>query len=130
MVQLTRTDATRERLLRRKAELEAAIARGAEEVVELTSSEADEMLSQHIADLSTALELTEQAVGNREAARAELEQVEIALERLDRGTYGKCEDCGRRIAAERLEALPSARRCIDCARAQERARRLHRAAAR
>lgn len=125
MIQLARHDATRERLLQREAELEDAIVRDAEEVVELTSSEADEMLSQHMADLSSALELTEQAVNNRETARVELEQVELALERVREGTYGKCEDCGRRIAAERLEALPTARRCIECERANDHAKRLH-----
>jgi DnaK suppressor protein len=45
--------------------------------------------------------------------RSELEEVEIALGKLDDGTYGACETCGQPIAAARLEAMPQARFCID-----------------
>src|SRR3954453_1426912 len=48
-------------------------------------------------------------------ARAQLEEVDAALARLDAGTYGHCEVCGGAIAAGRLEARPTARRCIGCA---------------
>ncbi len=50
--------------------------------------------------------------------RAELSEVEAALNRLDVGTYGRCEICGSEIAADRLEAMPAARLCLaDQARA-------------
>ena len=52
----------------------------------------------------------------RERSRAELERVEAALRRLNEGTYGTCESCGNPIAPERLEAIPWAATCIDCAR--------------
>jgi RNA polymerase-binding transcription factor DksA len=39
-----------------------------------------------------------------------------ALTRIDRGTFGRCEDCGKPIARARLDALPYARHCIACAR--------------
>jgi DnaK suppressor protein len=52
----------------------------------------------------------------REHERAQLTLVEEALARLDDGTYGACRSCGRPIAAERLEAIPWAATCIDCAR--------------
>jgi DnaK suppressor protein len=42
------------------------------------------------------------------------EQVERALERLQVGLYGYCEDCGRRIPQERLRFRPEATRCVDC----------------
>lgn len=45
--------------------------------------------------------------------RAELEEVERALAKLDDGTYGICETCGEQISAARLEAMPAARFCID-----------------
>lgn len=38
-----------------------------------------------------------------------------ALERLDRGTYGRCENCGQDIIAERLETIPYTRYCTPCA---------------
>ena len=53
----------------------------------------------------------------RDRERAQLRQVEDALERLVAGTFGACRSCGRPIGAERLEAIPWAALCIDCARA-------------
>lgn len=44
-----------------------------------------------------------------------LEDVERAIGKLDQGTYGLCESCGRQIDPVRLEAMPAARYCIDCA---------------
>jgi RNA polymerase-binding protein DksA len=50
----------------------------------------------------------------RDRADHQLVLVDEALGRLDAGTYGTCVRCGAEIAAERLEALPWAARCIDC----------------
>jgi DnaK suppressor protein len=49
------------------------------------------------------------------AARQRITEVDDALRRIDAGTYGRCEQCGRPIAADRLAARPFARRCIACA---------------
>jgi DnaK suppressor protein len=49
------------------------------------------------------------------SARSELRQIQRALERLDVGTYGLCEKCGARIAAERLRAVRYAVHCQHCA---------------
>ena len=46
--------------------------------------------------------------------QALLTEVESALERIDKGTYGKCVDCGRPIPEKRLEALPWAARDVKC----------------
>jgi DnaK suppressor protein len=43
----------------------------------------------------------------------QLGDVERALAKLDEGTYGRCETCGKEIAEARLEAMPAARYCID-----------------
>lgn len=48
-------------------------------------------------------------------ARRDLDELDAAERRLDAGTYGICEKCGGPISPERLDALPAARRCIDCA---------------
>ncbi len=45
-----------------------------------------------------------------------LEEIDRALKRIDDGSYGKCANCGNDIPAERLEAIPYAEYCIDCAR--------------
>jgi RNA polymerase-binding transcription factor len=48
------------------------------------------------------------------ALRSNLHDVDRALAKIDAGTYGTCERCGRAIADERLEAIPWAMLCIDC----------------
>lgn len=52
-------------------------------------------------------------------ARRILEQVDDALRRMDRGSYGRCERCGRWIEFERLEAVPYATLCLDDKRREE-----------
>ncbi len=44
-----------------------------------------------------------------------LKAVEAALARMEQGTYGVCEKCGGSITGARLEAMPTATRCINCA---------------
>jgi RNA polymerase-binding transcription factor DksA len=46
-----------------------------------------------------------------------LKDVEHALAKFDKDTYGTCENCGEPIATARLEAKPGARLCINCAAA-------------
>jgi RNA polymerase-binding transcription factor len=48
-------------------------------------------------------------------ARDELLRLDLAAERVKDGTYGRCERCGGMIGDGRLEALPAAVTCIDCA---------------
>jgi RNA polymerase-binding transcription factor DksA len=43
-----------------------------------------------------------------------LSEILAALDRIEKGTFGRCENCGRAISHERLEALPYARYCITC----------------
>jgi DnaK suppressor protein len=50
-------------------------------------------------------------------AEQHLTDLDHALSRLDQGSYGRCERCGRPIAAARLAARPAARTCIRCASA-------------
>lgn len=47
-------------------------------------------------------------------------QILNAIQRLDNGSYGICEDCGRAIDKERLEIIPEATACVDCQRLNER----------
>jgi len=51
----------------------------------------------------------------RDHEKSQLAQVEAALTALDAGTYGTCRSCGNAIGAARLEAIPWAHLCIDCA---------------
>lgn len=52
------------------------------------------------------------ALENR--TRQEIAAVEHALEKIKKGTYGLCDNCGKKIAPERLEALPQASLCLSC----------------
>ena len=47
--------------------------------------------------------------------RETLLEIDAALGKLEDGTYGRCESCGRDIAEDRLEAMPAARLCMACA---------------
>jgi DnaK suppressor protein len=53
-------------------------------------------------------------------ARDHLADLDRALERLERGDYGRCEGCGEPIPAERLEVRPAASTCVRCAAARPR----------
>ena len=76
----------------------------------------------HMADDAT--EVFEQAknLALRQTLERQLEQVERALERFERGTYGYCLDCGEEIDSARLKAIPSVSLCIDCMQRRERRR--------
>lgn len=54
-------------------------------------------------------------IGVADALEAKRVEVVRALEKLDEGSYGECDSCGDRIAAERLEALPWSGLCVKCA---------------
>ncbi|MCA1839348.1 MAG: TraR/DksA C4-type zinc finger protein [Actinobacteria bacterium] len=54
--------------------------------------------------------------------RQRLEDTRAAIGRLEKGTYGICESCGKDIAPERLEAVPTASLCIDCKQKADKAR--------
>jgi DnaK suppressor protein len=47
-------------------------------------------------------------------ARAAVEQIDLAVEKIHDGTYGQCEKCGTAIPKERLRALPYAALCVKC----------------
>jgi DnaK suppressor protein len=49
----------------------------------------------------------------------QITQIDLALRKIDNGTYGVCEDCGDEISLARLEALPFASQCIACKRKSE-----------
>jgi DnaK suppressor protein len=48
----------------------------------------------------------------------QLRDVNFALEKIEKGKYGICENCGKEISFERLKVNPSAKLCIDCAKTE------------
>ena len=74
----------------------------------------------HPADTATVTFDRELDYTLEENAESVLTAIDAALRRIEEGTYGRCQRCGRQIAPERLEALPYAELCIDCKREVER----------
>jgi len=55
----------------------------------------------------------------RDRERHLIHKIDEALLSLDKGVYGFCEDCGAEIGVRRLEARPTATKCIDCKTIEE-----------
>ena len=66
------------------------------------------------ADSAHATSERSQMLAEVERVRTHHRDVLAALSKLDDGTYGTCENCGQEIPYERLEAIPSARLCVNC----------------
>ncbi|MEW8978653.1 MAG: yteA family sporulation protein [Symbiobacterium sp.] len=79
----------------------------------------DSTLDNHPADLGTETFERSKDLGLRANALHRLSEIDAALERMERGDYGICEDCGRPIAPERLEVFPSATTCVECQQRRE-----------
>src|SRR4051812_34063329 len=111
------TDGARDRLQQERDRLTGVRETFADE--HLSDEREDENLSelsgldQHQADIGTETFEREKDLSILEQIEAELADVEHALRRLDDGTYGTCEACGNPIPAERLEAMPAARFCVE-----------------
>jgi RNA polymerase-binding transcription factor DksA len=106
----------RERIDQERRRIETLIAE--REVEGLGEAEAEgisELSShdQHQADLGTETFEREKDFSLLEQLEAELNDLDHALRKLDDGTYGRCEACGKEIPTERLDALPGARLCVE-----------------
>ncbi|TDG12508.1 TraR/DksA family transcriptional regulator [Seongchinamella unica] len=53
------------------------------------------------------------AIGNE--TRQSLRAIQVALDKIAEGTYGECEKCGENIGEGRLQAIPEAALCVNCA---------------
>lgn len=73
----------------------------------------------HPAEIASDLFDIEQQMALKKLQEKEIEQIERAKEKIKQGTYGICEECGKDIDPARLEVLPHARLCIDCARKED-----------
>jgi DnaK suppressor protein len=74
----------------------------------------------HLAETASATLDREIDYTLEDNAEQVLASIDAALRRIEEGTYGSCETCGRPISEERLEAIPYARQCIECKRKGER----------
>jgi DnaK suppressor protein len=91
-----------------KKELEEEIARTVHQLRDEPENPADpnDRASQ---ETDMSLELR-----SRDRERKLIKKIDEAVERIDTGEYGYCDNCGIEIGVERLEARPTAELCIDC----------------
>ena len=59
-----------------------------------------------------------------ERGKEEIEEIELAIDKIESGSYGNCELCGKSIPIKRLKVLPAARLCRNCAQKYEEAQKL------
>jgi DnaK suppressor protein len=80
------------------------------------SEEVEHPRVSHGAQTAASTEVSESQRGQqlREREEQHLVQIEGALKRIEAGTFGLCQTCGKPIAPERLEALPWALDCVVC----------------
>ena len=111
-------DTYRRRLVALADRLSRDVSELEEEALLPTGGEASGGLSDvplHLGDLGSHQfeeEVTLDMVGKEEQILAEVKE---AVERIDAGTFGRCEHCRRPISRERLAAVPYARHCVACA---------------
>ena len=95
------------KLAEKLAELEERLAHVKKDMIKSHSSDSSEQAVEREND--------EVLEGIGQETESAIEDIRIALARITDGTYGSCSSCGDAINPERLEALPEAVHCIDCA---------------
>jgi DnaK suppressor protein len=109
------TEQARERLIaerNRLTEVRNAASRLSTSAGEASARELS-TVDQHPAEQATETLERELDLGVLQSVEAELLEVKAALGRVDAGTYGLCEVCGKLIAEGRLEVMPAARFCVE-----------------
>ena len=98
-----------------RAEIERATSAIAERSIDAVADAGDDQ-----ADAGAKAFEREQELALTQNAQDLLDQTEHALARIDAGTYGACESCGKAIGKARLLAFPRATLCVECKQRQER----------
>jgi DnaK suppressor protein len=104
----------RERLITEIDELDADLSESLED-----SSE-ESPYDQHMAETAAVTLDREIDLTLEDNARSALSQIDRALLKLESGTYGSCDKCGKSIGEGRLLVAPFATLCVDCKRLEER----------
>lgn len=113
-----RHETLRKMFLRKRAEIKARIG---EELGEKMAEDIDSVLGPALdeGDLSTLEIGRDVDYGLLSMYTKTLKNIDQALERLDEGTYGICEECGQEIGKKRLEVIPFALCCVQCQQEKE-----------
>jgi len=111
------TEKFREQLLVEQTRLEEELQEIEKRAAHVDESDRATELSSyedHPADLASETFEREKDLAIGESVQHTLHKVINALEKLDRGTYGRCDACARPIKKARLRALPFATLCVEC----------------
>ncbi|HVX61965.1 MAG TPA: TraR/DksA family transcriptional regulator [Pirellulales bacterium] len=117
------TKVYKERLLALRARLRGDVTQMADLALKKNRMDGGRELSSmpiHMADLGSDNYEQEFTLSLMENEEDTLEAIELALERIEDGTYGECDECGTKIPKARLNALPHAAHCVKCAGLLER----------
>ena len=112
----------KDRLVLLRARLRGDVTQLADAALKKRRSEANGDLSSmpiHMADLGSDNYEQEFTLSLMESEGGTLEKIEAALERIEEGSYGQCEECGAKIPKTRLNAIPYALMCVKCASQSE-----------
>src|SRR5215218_8248679 len=120
-------DAVRATLTAKRDEIQSDLDRLGQEMQWLGTDQEDERgsLGNHLAEDGSSVMEQERIGTVSEDLRDLLRQIDGALARLDDGTYGICQRCGKPTNEERLEAFPYVEFCIECQSFLERQRALY-----
>lgn len=113
----------KERLLALRARLRGDVSQMAEAALRKNRMDGGGEISSmpiHMADLGSDNFEQEFTLSLLENEEGTLDLIELALERIEDGTYGDCDECGSKIPKARLNALPYAPHCVKCAGMAER----------
>src|SRR5712691_3047640 len=113
--------AAREWLEREKADLAGTVRRIRERLAipERDSGGDIALVDQHPADAASETEARELDVARQTMFEAKIALIDEALARLERGEYGRCVVCGRRIPEERRELVPETPFCVEDAEREQ-----------
>lgn len=112
----------RERLLSLRSRLRGDVNQLADAALKKNGSEAGGNLSSmpiHMADIGSDNFEQEFSLTLMQTEEATLEAIELALEKIEDGTYGICEECEVKIPKARLNAIPYTTVCVKCAQQHE-----------
>ncbi len=115
-------DQYRKLLMRKRATLSGNVNSLESQALKKSRQDASGDLSNmpiHMADIGSDNFEQEFTLGLIENEEDLLRAIDEALERIEEGSYGKCESCQKPISKERLKAIPHASLCIECQRQEE-----------
>nr|MDA8228950.1 TraR/DksA C4-type zinc finger protein [Desulfitobacterium hafniense] len=79
----------------------------------------DSLVDNHPADIGTELYQRSRDIAAHDRLMHRVEAIDAALKRYEKGEYGICEHCGKKIPYERLELIPYTTVCTNCSREEE-----------